>query len=122
RLLVFKQEEHTMLSVEASGDRVARDLEEAERFTNERLRALARLNISMMNVRLDTDLPQYQVQTAVIRLQEALKHMVDAMRNLTPVHKSLRDDFTKITGLPDAPGRCPTGGLSEVPVESAALQ
>ena len=97
-----------MLSVETAGARVARDLEEAERFTNESLRALARLNVSMMNVRLDTDLPQYQGQAAVIRLQEAQKAMVDAMSHLTRVHKSLRDDFTKITGLPDEPGRCPT--------------
>lgn len=109
-----------MLSVEAAGARVARDLEEAERFTNESLRALARLNVSMMNVRLDTELPQYQGQTAVIRLQEAQKQMVDAMSNLTRVHKSLRDDFTRITGLPDTPQRCPTEGISEVAVKNVA--
>ncbi|MCL6252264.1 hypothetical protein M3P36_14575 [Altererythrobacter sp. KTW20L] len=109
-----------MLTVEAAGARVARDLEEAERFTNESLRALARLNVSMMNVRLDTDLPQYQGQTAVIRLQEAQKQMVDAMSNLTRVHKSLRDDFTRITGLPDTPKRCPTQGISETAVKNVA--
>ncbi|MXO71874.1 hypothetical protein [Alteraurantiacibacter buctensis] len=107
-----------MLTVEIAGARVARDLEEAERMTNESLRALARLNVSMMNVRLDTDVPQYQGQTALIRLQEAQRHMVDAMSNLTRVHKSLRDDFTKITALPDTPGRCPATEVAKV-AESA---
>jgi len=101
-----------MLTIEAAGARVAQDLEDAERLTNESLRVLARLQLSMMNLRLDTDLPQYQGQTAVIRLQEAQKQMVDAMSNLTRVHKSMRDDFTKITSLPDEPGRCPANGLA----------
>ncbi|RIV89218.1 hypothetical protein [Aurantiacibacter zhengii] len=96
-----------MLTVETAGKRVATDLEDAERLTNETLRAMSRLQHSMLNVRLDTELPQYQGQMAIIRLQEAQKHLVDAMTNLTKMHKSLRDDFTKITGLPDEPGRCP---------------
>ncbi len=101
-----------MLTIEAAGARVASDLEDAERLTNESLRALARLQLSMLNVRLDTELPQYQGQLAVVRLQEAQKQMVDAMSNLTKVHKSMREDYLKITGLPDAPGRCPRGQIA----------
>ncbi|WAT17934.1 hypothetical protein OZN62_13615 [Aurantiacibacter sp. MUD11] len=110
-----------MLTVEAAGARVARDLEDAERMTNETLRAMSRLQMSMLNVRLDTDLPQYQGQIAVIRLQEAQKQMVDAMTNLTKVHKAMRDDFTKITGLPDEPGRCPVTGELEIAGRNTAL-
>ena len=106
-----------MLTVEAAGVRIAADLEEAERLTNECIRAYARLQTSMMNVRLETELPQYQGQLAVVRLQEAQKNQVDAMSQLAKVHKSMREDYIKVTGLPDQGGRCPappSGSLQEV--------
>ncbi len=100
-----------MLTVEAAGVRIAHELEDAERLTNECLRAYAKLQQSMMNVRLETELPQYQGHTAVMRLQEAQKHQVDAMSQLVRVHTSMREDFIKVTGTVDRGGRCPTGGL-----------
>ena len=109
-----------MLTVENAGVRIAEDLETAERLTNECMRAYARLLQSMMNVRLDTDLPQYQGQTAVMRLQEAQKHQVDAMSHLARVHKSMREDFLQITNVADEIGRCPTTGLKESPPEKSA--
>lgn len=108
-----------MLTIEAAGVRIAAELEDAERLTNECLRAYARLQQSMMNVRLETDLPQYQGHTAVMRLQEAQKHQVEAMGQLARLHKSMRDDFLTITGLPETFGRCPTKSLSGVDSEAA---
>lgn len=103
-----------MLTLEAASVRIADDLEEAERLTNECIRAYARLQQSMINIRLDTDLPQYQGQLAVVRLQEAQKNQVDAMSQLAKVHKSMREDYLKITGLPDEVGRCAVTRVSEV--------
>ena len=100
-----------MLTVETAGVRVAADLEEAERLSNECMRAYARLQMSMMTVRLETDLPQYQGHTAVMRVQEAQKAQVEAMGQLARAHKAMRDDFLTVTGMPDEIGRCPTGGL-----------
>lgn len=102
-----------MLTIETAGVRVAADLEEAERLTNECMRAYARLQMSMMNVRLETDLPQYQGHTAVMRVQEAQKAQVEAMGQLARAHKAMRDDFLTVTGMPETIGRCPTKGIQE---------
>ena len=102
-----------MLTVENAGVRVAAELEEAERLTNECMRAYARLQMSMMTVRLETDLPQYQGHTAVMRVQEAQKAQVEAMGQLARAHKAMRDDFLTVTGLPETYGRCPIGGLKD---------
>tara|TARA_A100001391_G_scaffold78331_1_gene50551 strand:- start:11269 stop:11595 length:327 start_codon:yes stop_codon:yes gene_type:complete len=108
-----------MLSVETAGVRIAAELEEAERLTNECMRAYARLQMSMMSVRLDTELPQYQGHTAVMRVQEAQKAQVEAMGQLARAHKAMRDDFLTITAIPDTIGRCPVNGVQEASVKAA---
>lgn len=108
------------LTVEAASVRVADDLENAERAANESLRAKARLLESMMITRLEADLPQYEGQIAVIRLQQAIANDVAAMGDLAKAHKSLRSDFIKITMIPDMPGVCPTGGLKPQEVAKSA--
>ena len=108
-----------MLTVETAGVRVAADLEEAERLSNECMRAFARLQMSMMNIRLETDLPQYQGHTAVMRVQEAQRAQVEAMGQLARAHKAMRDEFLTVTGMPDRLGRCPVSGKLEVAAEAA---
>ena len=91
------------LTVETAGIRIANNLDDAERAANEALRSKARLLESMMTTRLETELPQYQGHLAVMRLQKAISDDVSSMGELAKAHKSMRDDFTRITAIPDIP-------------------
>lgn len=95
------------LTVEAAGVRVASDLEAAERQLNEALLSKAKLLQSLLMTRLDTGLPQYEGQIAIVRLQEAIKADIDSMNSLIRTHKSLRSNYLSVTGTADEPGRCP---------------
>lgn len=104
-----------MLTIETAGQRIAADLENAERQINEAIRAVARLQLTMMNARIDTDMAQYEGQTSVIRVQQASAAMVEGMNHLAKAHKGMRTDFIRITGGPDNSDRCPTQQpLSEI--------
>ena len=94
------------MTVEIAGQRVKRVLESAERMTNETSRAYAELQTAMLDVRLETDLPQYQGQVAMLRLQEAQKLVIEAQGQLARVHKAMREEFIEVTAGPDEP-RCP---------------
>lgn len=96
-----------MLTLETAGQRVAVDLEEAERLTNEAIRAVAKLQTSMMNTRIDTELAQYEGQVSVVRVQQASGSLVEAMNHLAKAHKGMRSDFIRITCAPDDNERCP---------------
>lgn len=96
-----------MLTIEAAGQRIAADLDDVENATNEAMRKLARLQVSMMNARLDSDLRPYDGQLAVMRVAEAQQQLVAVMSNLAKAHKSMRDDFTKIKMPTDDNDRCP---------------
>ena len=106
------------MTVEIAGRRVKRVLEAAERSTNETSRAYAELQTAMLDVRLETELPQYQGQVAMMRLQEAQRHVIEAQGQLARVHKEMRDQFIDVTAGPDEP-RCPIGGDSLQEVEAA---
>ncbi len=99
-----------MLDLQTAGTRIAEDLDAAERLANETLRAVARLQVSMMNARIDSDLTPYDGQIAVVRVQQASASLVEAQGNLAKAHKSMREDFIKMTGLtpPEDGDRCPT--------------
>ncbi|WP_338243168.1 hypothetical protein [Aurantiacibacter hainanensis] len=96
-----------MLTFEAASQRIAADLEQAEILANELQRAIARLQLSMMNLRLDTDIAPYEGQASVIRVQEAQSKAVALQSDLLKAHKGLRSDFTRITMVPDDRDRCP---------------
>ena len=97
-----------MLTLEAASQRIAADLEKAETLANELQRAIAQLQLSMMNLRIDTDIAPYEGQVSVIRVQEAQSKAVALQSDLLKAHKGLRSDFTRITMVPDDRDRCPT--------------
>lgn len=100
----------TMLSFEVASKRVAEDLERAENLANELQRAIAQLQLSMMNLRIDTGIAAYEGQLSVVRVQEAQSKAVALQSDLLKAHKGLRSDFTRITMVPDDRDRCPTQG------------
>ncbi|MDG6078090.1 hypothetical protein E3U23_02635 [Erythrobacter litoralis] len=102
-----------MLPIELAGKRIAEDLDAAERLANEFLRAAAKLQTSMMNACIDSELSPHDGQVAVARVQEAQSQIVGARANLLKAHKSMRSDFIRIVGLPDTFTRCPTGTLED---------
>lgn len=106
--------------VELLGRRVADDLAQAENAANETLQAYARLMQSMMSVRIDSDVAPYEGMTAVMRVQNAMNKIVEAQSDTAKAHKSLRDDFTRITAAPEDGQRCPTHGNLEVVKEKVA--
>ncbi len=97
-----------MLTIETAARRVAADLDKAEKLANELHRALAQLQLSMMNLRIDTDIAPYEGQISVIRVQEAQSKAVALQSDLLKAHKGLRSDFSRITMVPDDGDRCPT--------------
>lgn len=99
-----------MLSFEVASKRVAEDLERAENLANELQRAIAQLQLSMMNLRIDTGIAAYEGQLSVVRVQEAQSKAVALQSDLLKAHKGLRSDFTRITMVPDDRDRCPTEG------------
>lgn len=100
-----------MLTLETAARRVAADLEKAEMFANELQRSLAQLQLSMMNLRIDTEVAPYEGQLSVMRVQEAQSKAVSLQSDLLKAHKGLRADFTRITMLPDDQNRCPTEAI-----------
>ena len=108
-----------MLTVEAAGVRVAEDLEAAEAAVNEAMRRVARLQLSMMNTRLDTELAQYEGQTSVVRVSQANAALVDGMNHLAKAHKQMRADFLRVTAGPDDYERCPARNLTELAIDAA---
>ena len=101
-----------MLTVELASQRVASDLERAEKLANELQRAIAHLQVSMMNLRIDTDIAAYEGQLSVVRVQEAQAKAVALQGDLLKAHKGLRADFCRITMIPDDQVRCPTQGAT----------
>ena len=100
-----------MLTFDAASLRIASDLDRAEKLANELQRALAQLQLSMMNMRIDTDVAPYEGQISVVRVQEAQSKAVGLQSDLLKAHKGLRADFSRITMLPDDQDRCPTDPL-----------
>ncbi|MWV27007.1 hypothetical protein [Aurantiacibacter rhizosphaerae] len=96
------------MHVEHAGRRVAANLAAAEDLANQTLHAHATLMQSMMDVRTQTDVAPYEGMTAVMRVQSAMSKLVEAQADIAKAHKSLRDDFTRITAVPDDGTRCPT--------------
>ena len=102
------------LPLHAAGTRIAADLAEAERLSNEYVRCLARLQGSMMNARLDSEMEPYDGQIAVVRVQEAQSQAVQSQGNLFKAHTSMRSDFVRMADVPDVIGRCPTEGSANI--------
>ena len=96
-----------MLTIEVAGTRVAQDLEAAEEAINEALRRIARLQGSMMNLRIDTDLPQYEGQTSVVRVNKANTCLIDGMTHLAQAHKGLKTNYERISAGFEDGDRCP---------------
>ena len=99
-----------MLTIPAAGPRVARELEIAERLTNDTIASYADIKKTMMAIRRDTEVPQYAGQDTLMRLQKAEQCLVDAMTNLARVHKGLREEFIEVTSGPEII-KCPAGSL-----------
>lgn len=108
------------IPVEVMGKRVAAHLADAENLANETLKAHARLLQSMMDVRTETDVAPYEGMPAVMRVQSAMSKLVEAQGDIAKAHKSLRDDFTRITAIPDNNERCPASGSATVMDTQAA--
>lgn len=108
------------IPVEVLGRRVADDLAAAEDLANQTLQAHARLMQSMMEVRTMTDVAPYEGMPAVIRVQNAMSKLVEAQSDIAKAHKSLRDDFTRITAIPDNGERCPVSGSARLVQDKAA--
>lgn len=97
-----------MLTIETASRRVTADLDKAENLANELQRAIAQLQLSMMNLRIDTDIAPYEGQVSVVRVQQAQAKAVALQSDLLKAHKGLRSDFTRITMVPDDGDPCPT--------------
>ena len=99
------------LSLQAAGVRIAEDLDVAEQSANECLRNLAKLQHSMMNARIDSDLAPYEGQAAVTRIQAAMANLVDAQGDIARAHAAMRKRFIELADIPDTNGRCPTAAI-----------
>lgn len=91
----------------AATARIARQLKDAERKTDEALIALTELTATLLRARLSTDVAPHTGQTAIMRLIKAQGSFVDGGNNIFRVH-DVMSSIGREMGVLDEPNSTPS--------------
>lgn len=98
------------LTLASATARIARQLKDAESRTDEALIAMSELMSSLVRARASTDVVPHTGQTALIRLAQAQRSIIEGSNDLFRVHDVMAN-IGREMGVLDEPGTTPPSGL-----------